>query len=173
MIIIIRALGKSSAMGGDDFNKSSNDQKTIREDSFLGIRDTISQRLDFHLSLLEDQVKQLSEKMGIMEKIIKALDDGNQSVNIPFPESLCPDDKVIGEYNWSHVADRLVAIICSEGVSARYTTKKTQGGCCDSPQPSSSCRPTNCSNCRPVDHSKSYRPHFLPTLSLLVLQNIN
>ena len=160
-------------MGGDDFNKSSNDQKTIREDSFLGIRDTISQRLDFHLFLLEDQVKQLSEKMGIMEKIIKALDDGNQSVNIPFPENLAPDAKVIGEYNWSHVADRLVALIRSEGVSARYTTKKTQGGCCDSPQPSSSCRPTNCSNCRPVDHSKSYRPHFLPTLSLLVLQNIN
>lgn len=161
-------------MGGNDFNKSSNDKNTIREDSFLGIRKTISQRLEFHLDLLESEVKKLSEKMGIMEKIIQALDDGNQSVNIPFPESLSPDDKVIGEYNWSHVADRLVALICSEGVSARYTTKKTQGGCCDSPQPSSSRRPTNCSNCCPLTHhSKSYRPHSLPTLSLLVLQNIN
>ena len=128
MVIIIRALGNSSSMGGDDFYKSSNDKNSGQEDSLLGIRTAISQRLDLHLDTLESEVKKLSEKMKVMEKIIQALDDGNQSVNIPFPESLSPDDKVIGEYNWSHVADRLVALISSEGVNARYTTKVTSPG---------------------------------------------
>ena len=167
MIIIILPLVISSAMGRDDFDKFSNEQNTIRRGSFLGIRETISKRLDF-------EVNKLSEKMGIMEKIIQALDDGNQSLNIPFPSNLVPTAKVNGEYNWSHVADRLVASLRSEGFSARYTTEMTQGGCSHSPILDYARR--GCITCRhsaPYVTWVTYKEHYVPTLSLLVLENIN
>ena len=152
-------------MGGDNFNKSSNDKNSGQEDSLLGIRTAISQRLDLHLDTLESEVKKLSEKMKVMEKIIQALDDGEQSLSIPFPVGLAPDDKVIGKYNWSHVADRLVALISSEGVRVKYTTELTRGGCCNSPYQSQVT--VFCVYC----NSKCRHPS-LPTLSLLVLQDI-
>jgi hypothetical protein len=117
-------------MGGDNFNKSSDDRNSGQEDSLLGIRTTIGQRLDLHLDTLESAVKNLTESMEIMEKIIQALDAGEQSLSIPFPKGLALEGKLIGKYNWSHVADRLVELISSEGVRVKYTKRYT-GGCCD------------------------------------------
>ena len=86
-------------MGGDNFDKSGDDENIIQEDSLLGIRKAMNQRLDFHLETFDSEVKKLSERMGVVKKIIQTLDDGNQSISIPFPDGLEPDSKVIGEYN--------------------------------------------------------------------------
>lgn len=158
-------------MGGDNFNKSSDDKNSGQEYSLLGIRAAISQRLDHHQDTLESVVKNLTESMKVMEKIIQSLDAGEQSLNIPFPKGLAPDRKVIGKYNWSHVADRLVALILSEGIRAKYTTSKA-GGCCASPalhieEPMKKML-SRCKNCE-----KKFQPGSGPhNLSLLVLWDI-
>jgi hypothetical protein len=57
-------------MGGDDFSKAGDALATVNDDTFLGIRKAIKQRLAFHQETLDSEVKKLSKSMQIMEKII-------------------------------------------------------------------------------------------------------
>jgi hypothetical protein len=148
-----------------DFDKSDGGKTVVPESSRLGIRSTINRTLDSHEDTLHSEARKLFESMNVTEKIIQALDNGQTSVNIPFPAKLVPENRFIGKYRWSDVANILVELIKSEGVPAHYTTKETLGGCCKYPLNLN--RNQICNYCQ-----KNYKKHNTKTLSLLVLQGL-
>ena len=148
-----------------DFDKSEWDKTVVLKSSGLGIRSTINRTLNSHEDTLHSEAKKLFEEMDVMTKIIQALNNGQTSVNISFPAKLVPENRFIGKYRWSDVADRLVELIKSEGVLAKYTTKLSLGGCCENPlrnHANGACY--NCPNLHKKNNTK--------TLSLLVLQGL-
>lgn len=149
-----------------DFDKSDWDKTIVPKSSGLGIRSTINQTLNSHEDTLHSEAKKLFESMDVMEQIVEALNLGASSVNISFPANLVPESRVIGKYNWSDVAEKLVELIQSEGVRARYTTKLTLGGCCEDPKPHYRNR-LRCINCMNL-----YKKHNTKALSLLILQEL-
>lgn len=115
-------------MGGDDFSKAGDALATVNDDTFLGIRKAIKQRLAFHQETLDSEVKKLSKSMQIMEKIIEALDAGSSSLSIHFPVSLDVNVIVIGKISWRDVAEQLIKLLLKEGLGARFETEKGDNG---------------------------------------------
>jgi hypothetical protein len=115
-------------MGGDDFSKAGDALATVNDDTFLGIRKAIKQRLAFHQETLDSEVKKLSKSMQIMEKIIEALDAGSSSLSIRFPVSLDVNVIVIGKISWRDVAKQLIKLLLKEGLGARFETEKGDNG---------------------------------------------
>jgi hypothetical protein len=115
-------------MGGDDFSKAGDALATVNDDTFLGIRKAIKQRLAFHQETLDSEVKKLSKSMQIMEKIIEALDAGSSSLSIRFPVSLDVNVIVIGKISWRDVAEQLIKLLLKEGLGARFETEKGDNG---------------------------------------------
>ena len=106
-----------------DFDKSDWDKTVVPESSGLGIRSTINRTLNSHEDTLHSEAKKLFESMNVMEEIIEALNLGKTSVNIKFPPDLICDRRIVGKYNWSDVANKLVELIELEGISASYTKR--------------------------------------------------
>ena len=105
-----------------DFDKSDWDKTVVPESSGLGIRSTINRTLNSHEDTLHSEAMKLFESMNVMEVIIRSLNLGKTSVSIQFPPNLICDSRIIGKYNWSDVANKLVELIESEGINASYTT---------------------------------------------------
>ena len=106
-----------------DFDKSDGDKIVVPESSRLGIRSTINRTLNSHEDTLHSEAKKLFETMNVMERIIQALNNGQTSVNISFPTLLRRDGRIIGNYTWSDVANKLVEMIESEGINAKWTER--------------------------------------------------
>ena len=116
-------------MGGDDFNKDNNAPATVNDDTFLGIRKAINQRLDVHQETLDAMVKDLSESMQITERIIEAVDNGKTHINISFPKHMAISRKIIGTYSYGDVADRLTKLLRLEGLKVSwYATHENKNG---------------------------------------------
>ena len=105
-----------------DFDKSDWDKTVVPESSGLGIRSTINRTLNSHEDTLHSEAMKLFESMNVMEVIIRSLNLGKTSVSIKFPPNLICKSRIIGKYNWSDVANKLVELIESEGINASYTT---------------------------------------------------
>ena len=106
-----------------DFDKSDWDKTVVPESSGLGIRSTINRTLNSHEDTLHSEARKLFESMNVMKEIIEALNNGDTKLLIWFPPNLICERRIIGKYNWSDVANKLVELIELEGISASYTNR--------------------------------------------------
>ena len=148
----------------DAHEKKPEESAAGSEDSFFGIKDAIAnERLD-HDNKAKSMAAELIDTLKIKEKIISAIREGKNSVEIDLTtiddkEPLYNKKQFSGEVKWKSVFAYLGSFLNKEGCSCDYVLENI-GGCCtdvrSSPKDSDDSI-YRCRSCKKI--SKSWNSH--------------
>ena len=100
----------------------------------LGFKDAILEGRNRHQRLAREKAFELIEEMGVLERILEAIKEGQQSCEVDFPEAFSESDFFSGEERWGSVIAHMRNILAEEGIGYRVVImwglclSKTTGG---------------------------------------------
>ncbi|MDC3282266.1 hypothetical protein OAV46_04460 [Euryarchaeota archaeon] len=149
-------------MPAEGFQKGNMQKKSV-----LGLRDAISKTRQNHKKAAEKKAVELFKQMDVINKVIKALDQGKTVATIDFPAAIRrkgTDSQFLGEVLWSDVIQSLCALLKDE-VKTLNINEINIGGCCKRPRRSKVQGHKKCTTCR-----ERYIEHKAKAFSNLYLE---
>ena len=86
----------------------------------LGFKGAILEERNRHQRLAREKALELIEEMGVLERILEAIQEGQPHCEIAFPEAFSESGFFSGEERWSTVTQHIRNTLATEGIASEF-----------------------------------------------------